>query len=185
MTLFILSGLMMSCGSDYMPKPRAYPRLSLPEASYMTFDSTFPYAFEYSSAARISFKNMLKPDQYWLNIDYPGFKGTIYLSYKKVDGNLDVYLEDAHRFVVKHIPKASAINELPVIYNTHKVYGTIYLIEGISAASACQFYLTDSVNHFLRGSLYFNVVPNNDSLAPAIDFITADIEHLAASLKWK
>lgn len=184
--LFLLSLFTLAaCTGDFMPKPRAFPRIALPEPAYVVFDTTFPYSFEYSTAARLNQKGMLNPEPYWLNIEYPSFKGTIYLSYKKIDGNLDVYLADAHRFVIKHIPKATAIDEVQLADVKRKVYGTIYHIDGISAASSCQFFLTDSVNHFLRGSLYFNVIPNNDSLAPAIDFIKADIEHLAESLRWK
>jgi gliding motility-associated lipoprotein GldD len=60
----------------------------------------------------------------------------------------------------------------------------LYNIKG-NTASSVQFYLTDSVNHFLRGSLYFDVKPNKDSLAPVINFIRGDIEHFMESFSWK
>jgi gliding motility-associated lipoprotein GldD len=60
----------------------------------------------------------------------------------------------------------------------------LYEIRG-DAASSVQFYLTDSTRHFLRGSLYFNVQPNADSLAPVIDFFMEDIMHLIETLEWK
>ena len=55
---------------------------------------------------------------------------------------------------------------------------------GGNAASALQFFATDSVHHFLRGALYFNVTPNADSLKPANQFLRADVEHLIKTLKW-
>ena len=64
------------------------------------------------------------------------------------------------------------------------VYGVLYEIKG-NAASSVQFYATDSTKHFLRGALYFNTVPNKDSLAPAIQFVEEDIIHLIETLSWK
>ena len=60
----------------------------------------------------------------------------------------------------------------------------LYAIEG-NAASAAQFFVTDSVRHFVRGSLYFNNVPNADSVAPVNAFIINDIRHLMETLEWK
>ena len=65
-----------------------------------------------------------------------------------------------------------------------KVYGTYYTIRG-SAASPVQFYVTDSSRHFLRGSLYFYAVPQPDSIAPVLDFLTADIDRLVETIQWK
>ena len=85
----------------------------------------------------------------------------------------------------KHIPKASSIETRVIINPEDDVYGLIYEINGMGAASPYQFFVTDSSSHFLRGALYFNITPNNDSLAPVIDFIKEDIEHLILSLRWK
>ena len=85
----------------------------------------------------------------------------------------------------KHISKASSIENRVIINPEAKVFGLIYEIKGMGAASPYQFFVTDSSSHFLRGALYFNMIPNNDSLAPVIDFLKEDIEHLLLSLKWK
>jgi gliding motility-associated lipoprotein GldD len=61
----------------------------------------------------------------------------------------------------------------------------IYEIKGSGTASSCQFFLTDSTSNFIRGALYFNVRPNNDSLAPVIRFVTDDIRHLIDTFHWK
>ena len=44
---------------------------------------------------------------------------------------------------------------------------------------------TDSVKHYLRGALYFNVEPNKDSLAPVLQFVKEDINVLIESFNWK
>ena len=60
----------------------------------------------------------------------------------------------------------------------------MYEIEG-NAASAYQFHLTDSTNHFVRGSLYFNNIPNQDSIQPVLEFVKEDITHLFETFVWK
>ncbi|MBN2614292.1 MAG: gliding motility lipoprotein GldD [Bacteroidales bacterium] len=182
--VFVLTAL-ISCGSNATPKPRGYFRIALPRHSYQRFDSAFPYTFEYPTYTTLS-KDPYSPDQkYWININYPRYKATIHLSYKAIDHNLMKYLEDARKMVVKHIPKANAINDSLIVDPARKLYGLTYDIEGNGVASPYQFILTDSTQHFLRGSLYFRVVPNNDSLQPVIQFIKGDIRHLLNTLHWK
>jgi gliding motility-associated lipoprotein GldD len=98
---------------------------------------------------------------------------------------LKTYLEDAHTLVSKHIPKASAINDSVILNRKKRIFGLAYDIEGTGAASPYQFFLTDSTSKFIRGALYFNVVPNNDSLEPVINFIKKDIKHLINTFSWK
>jgi gliding motility-associated lipoprotein GldD len=101
-----------------------------------------------------------------------------------VDGNLTEYLEDSRNFVMKHIPKASAIHDSLILDRERKVFGLIYQIEGMGAASPCQFFITDSLRHFVRGALYFELQPNNDSLAPVIGLLRKDIEHMLHTFAW-
>jgi gliding motility-associated lipoprotein GldD len=181
--LFLI--LFAACNETYTPKPRGYFRIDLPEHEYTSLDTTFPYSFEYPVYAVLSPDPFSPEEPYWLNIDFPEHKGRIHLSYKTVDGNLAEYLEDSRQFVMKHIPKASAINDSLILDRERNLYGLVYQIEGMGAASPCQFFVTDSTDHFVRGALYFDVVPNNDSLAPVIDFLQKDIEHLLSTFTWK
>jgi gliding motility-associated lipoprotein GldD len=124
-------------------------------------------------------------EPYWINVDFPRYQGRIHISYKPVHENLNEFLEDSRTFVVKHIPKADAIDDSLIFRPEDRVFGLIYYIEGTQAASPCQFFVTDSSSRFLRGALYFNVEPNNDSLAPVIDFIREDIRHMIKTFRWK
>lgn len=177
--------VLYACNEQYTPKPRGYFRIDLPEHEYTLFDSTFPYKFEYPVYAVLSPDPYAPEEPYWVNVEFPAFKGRLHLSYKKVNGNLVEYLEDSRQFVMKHIPKASAINDTLLLDRNKKIYGLIYYIEGMGAASPCQFFLTDSADHFVRGALYFDVVPNNDSLAPLINFLEEDIRHMLSTFEWK
>jgi len=184
---FILSFslILVSCNQSYTPKPKGYFRIDLPEKQYVPFDSTFPYRFERPVYTTISPDPYSPGEPYWINLNFPAFKATLHISYKPVNNNLSTYLEDSYTMVTKHIPKADAINTFQVIDTARKVYGLIYRLEGSGAASPYQFFLTDSTANFMRGSLYFNTVPNNDSLEPVIDFIAKDIDHLINTFHWK
>lgn len=177
--------LLSACGDTPTPKPAGYFRIDLPEREYRLLDSIFPYSFEYPVYARISKDIHAPAESNWINIDFPRFKGRVHLSYKPVRNNLNTFTEDAHSLVMKHIPKASAIEEIRVANNENRVFGLIYDIRGTGAASPYQFYVTDSTSHFLRGALYFSVLPNNDSLAPVIEFIKGDIQHMIETMRWK
>ena len=174
-----------SCSSHYTPKPRGYFRIDLPRHAYRTFDSTFPYRFSYPVYAHISNDPFSPQQKYWMDIYYPQFKATLHISYKTVDHNLRKYLEDSRKMVVKHIPKANAINDSMIIDTQRNLFGMTYDIEGAGVASPYQFILTDSSRNFLRGALYFNVEPNNDSLEPVIRFIKEDIRHFIKTFHWK
>jgi gliding motility-associated lipoprotein GldD len=174
-----------SCSDNYTPKPRGYFRITLPEKQYVLLDSVFPYTFEYPVYAKITPDEMSPDQKNWINIVYPQFKGKIHISYRKVENNLQQLTEDTRKLALKHIPKSSGISQQSVSDPANKVYGLCYNIKGVGAASPYQFYLTDSTGNFLRGALYFSAIPNNDSLAPVIDFVKQDISHLISTFRWK
>lgn len=184
LVFFLLVISISSCKQDYTPKPRGYFRIDMPEKNYKSTPDKLPYFFEYPTYTYLQQNRKAEEELYWINIVYPQFKAKIHLSYKTVSNNLPKLLEDSRGFVYKHTIKADAISELPYINPEKKVYGLLYDIQG-DAASNLQFILTDSTKNFLRGSLYFNVPPNKDSLAPVINFIQADIEHLIETFEWK
>ena len=178
--------IVVSCGDNNpQPKPRGYFRIDLPEKQYVTLDTMRHYSFEYPTYATITPDFYSLDEKDWANVEFPSFKGTIHISYKSVDGNLSQYIEDAYKLIVKHIGKATGIRDSVIINKDRDVYGLVYFLDGEGVASPLQFYLTDSTRHFLRGSLYFNIYPNNDSLQPVIDFITDDVRNLINTLEWK
>jgi gliding motility-associated lipoprotein GldD len=174
-----------SCQESYVPKPRGYYRIDFPEKSYRAFDTTFPYTFEYPVYGKIVRDSSRGAEPYWINIIYYPYNAQLHISYKVIDHNLPVFLNDAHTLVNKHIPKANAISQREYVDTVERVYGLVYEISGSDAASTYQFYLTDSTKNFVRGALYFDLVPNNDSLAPVISFLKKDVEHMINTFRWK
>ena len=188
--LIVTIGIMIffsSCNNEYTPKPRGYFRIAMPEKKYVLLDSVFPYRFEYPSYAVITNDPVSPEEKNWINIEMPSFHGRIHISYKTLTdkNSLVTYTEDARTLALKHMPKASGIRQIAISDPSRNLYGLVYEINGMSAASPYQFYLTDSTRHFLRGSLYFDAIPNNDSLAPVIEYVKTDIQHLFETMIWK
>ncbi|MCX7551048.1 gliding motility lipoprotein GldD [Xanthomarina sp. F2636L] len=181
--------LSLSCAQDPVPKPQAYLRLEFPEASYQKLETNLPFTIERNLlATKIETKTIKGPtESYGITIQYPNLKGSIYLTYKSIDNkkeNLIAFLRDAQKFTQEHTKKADEIVEQPYENNKRRVYGMLYEVGG-NAASQSQFYVTDSINHFLTGSLYFYAKPNYDSIYPAAKYLEKDIKHIMETVSWK
>ena len=189
--LLIIACFIFGCEErEFTPKPKGYFKIDLPEKSYKPYQvegCSFTFHVPgYSQVERDSiFFGKKVEDPCWLNIHLPEFSGSIHLSYKEIkEGqSLSKLVEDAHKLTFKHTIKADYIDER-AIASPHGVSGMLYEVGG-DAASSAQFYLTDSINHFLRGSLYFNITPNADSMSPVIQFVKADLIHLIQTFRWE
>ena len=178
--------LCISCGSDPVPKPKAFLRLDYPKPQYKEVKTNLPFTFEKNSIANGIGKIKTSTNQKTLGLEitYPSIKGTIYLTYKKIDSSsLQSHIVDAQNITQSHAVKANAITAQPFANLEHQVYGMLYEVDG-NAASQSQFYVTDSINHFLTGALYFYIKPNYDSILPAANYIKKDIQHIMETLKW-
>ena len=170
---------------NYLPKPRGYFRIDLPEKSYTRVDTIEKYSFQYPEYAFITPDPYSPNEKNWVNIELPQFKGSIHLTHKTVNGNLGEYLEDVHTMVKKHLQKANGVRDSLIGNEEHQVYGLFIEMDGKGVATPMQFYLTDSTKNFVRGALYFNFLPNNDSMQPIINFIREDIDHMINTFEWK
>jgi gliding motility-associated lipoprotein GldD len=177
-----------SCGDDedevFIPKPKGFPRIDFPEKNYRLYDSLCPYRFEIPTYAFINNDKHKGADPCWINVNFPKYNAQIHLSYKAVKSNLDTFLNDSRDFAIKHQIKATGLDETIIVRDSAQVYGLVYDISG-NTASNVQFYLTDSTHHFMRGALYFNVVPNIDSLKIVVDYLRKDIIHMIQTFQWK
>jgi len=178
--------LLVSCSSDYQPKPKGYNRLILPKQEYQLLPDTLPYSFEYSRHARLLKDTSWISERHWVEIYYPTLKANIHITYKRLMGKdalLKELLNDAYNLTSKQQIKANAIDELITVTPSGKT-AVIAEIAG-EVPSQFQFTITDSSKNFLRGALYFNTRVQNDSLAPAIDFMKMEALHLINTLEWK
>ncbi|MCP3659393.1 MAG: gliding motility lipoprotein GldD [Bacteroidetes bacterium] len=171
----------------YLPKPKGHVRIDLPKHEYQEFKRNYPYSFEYSKHAIIKNVKSDDKDKYYINIEYPDFNATIYITHKFFNGNKkllkSLWLE-ANKIISQHEMKATEIKE-SIIINDNKVKFVFVEIYGEHIASQCQFYTTDNKKNFLMGVLYFNSIPDQNYLQPMIDFIKKDMKHFIKTFKWK
>lgn len=182
--LFLLFLGLFACKESFTPKPVGYHRIEFPEKIYQAYEGDCPFHFEYPEYAELNPDQSKNAGPCWMNMEFSDYQGTVHISYKKINNNLDQYIEDSRTFAYKHSVKADAINEKRINRAEDDVYGLIYNIEG-NTASSFQFFLTDSARHFLRGALYFRTQPNKDSLKPVIQFFSKDIHHMIETFSWK
>lgn len=159
-------------------------RIAIPDTVFSTWhEPGYPYSFSLSDNAVVR-EHTADDERYWIDIHYPTLNADIHCSYKPVRGNLRELSDDAIEFVYKHSQIASAIPEREYANPDEHVYGVLFTLEG-NTASPYQFVLTDSTHHFFRGAVYCNCRPNADSLAPIIDYLQLDVQHLMETLTWK
>lgn len=205
--------LLASCGGngEYTPKPQAYLRIDMPKHEYFLLDTmrtnpgdtmvfpngdtaialtgytkTFPFVFEANKCIEWTEKDAPKGER-WVDLMYPQWDGVVFLTYKHLHGRDDLrgQIDTSSRKLEMHYQFASGIDEQVFESDDHTVHAVRWHLKGSRVASTYQFYATDSVRHFLRGALYINRPPNNDSLAPMLEYMQRDIDHLIETLRWR
>lgn len=180
---------LIACTTNAVNKPKGYFKIKFPPHQYQLFNKDgYPYSFEYPTYSKIvkdsSFFGVDTENPWWINIEFPEFNGKIYVSYKEIGKNrLDSLLKHSFKLADAHHSKASS-KEDSLISTPNNVNGMFFQLGG-NVATANQFFVTDSTKHFLRGALYFDSSPNEDSLKIVNDFILQDMRHLISTLKWK
>jgi gliding motility-associated lipoprotein GldD len=175
----LLFSILFSCGNEVRVKPDAKLRLEYPPGKYERLVSDCPYSFVVNDLASLK-----KNKNCGMNVAYPKMQATVYLTYQRIqNNNIDSLLYDAQKLAYDHMKKAESIPEQPYVNKDKKVYGMFYSING-NAASQSHFYVTDSLNHFITGSLYFKAKPNFDSIYPAVVYLREDIRKLMETIEW-
>ena len=209
--LVLAAMLFAACGGgDYTPKPQAFLRIDMPEHSYWLVDSlcshpgdtlvfgtdtmiaitgsckTFPFTFEANTRVELREKDSPKGEE-WVDLLYPEWDGVVFLTYKRLSGPDDLrgQTDTSSRLLEKHYQFTSGIDEKLFEDTIRHVYATTWHLRGRNVASTYQFMATDREHHFLRGALFINRAPNNDSLAPVLEYIQADLDHLIETLRWR
>lgn len=180
--MFIISIIitLSSCNDEVSVKPAAKLRLDYPVPAYKTVEPNCAFAFDMNEYAVLQ-----KKDNCAINIVYPKMNATIYMTYQQVRANnLDSLLQDAQRLAYDHTIKANSIPAYPFVNPESKVYGMFYMING-NAATQAEFYVTDSIRHFLNGAVYFKAKPNYDSIYPAAEYLREDIRKIMETIVWE
>lgn len=208
--LFIVSFIciLFSCNSTYTSKKKGYFQIPLPQHAYQKFENAqFPYSFEYPVYGNIvkdsTYFEANPENDFWVNVDFPEYNARLFLSYKQVGGKslykkkqsdgtyrdslgvniFDNMVNDAFNLTNKNDIMASSIED-SLMKTPLDIHGIFFNVGG-NAATAHQFFLTDTVRHFIRGALYFEATPNADSIRPVQDFLREDVFHLINTFRWR
>ncbi len=206
--LVLLAVILSACNSVYTSRERGYFHIELPEHEYRKFDQPgFPYTFEYPVYGELvrdtTYFDSTPENDYWVNVDFPQFNARIFLSYKVVGGKaiykvkrpdgsyadsiginyFDRMVNDAFNLTNKNEAVATSISDS--LFHTENGITGVYFKVGGNAATARQFFVSDTTSNFLRGALYFSATPNADSIRPVQDFLSQDMNHLINSFQWK
>jgi gliding motility-associated lipoprotein GldD len=206
-TILATVAVLSACNSPYGTKKRGYFKIDLPAKAYQHFQREgFPYSFDYPVYAQViqdsTYFDSNPENPYWVNLDFPTLNCRIFLSYKRIGGKalykvkqpdgtyrdslgINVYdkmVADAFKLTNKNNVVSTSIKDSLIL--TPNGIGGVFFRVGGNAATAKQFFLTDTTKHFLRGALYFNSAPNADSVKPVQDFLQPDIERMINTFKW-
>lgn len=174
----------VSCGEPTVtPKPMAYNRIDIPVEESKRF--SFPlFSFEYPESVRIDTIKSPDKNEFWFNVIYPRYNAVIHCTYLDITPQtLSKALDDSYRLAYSHTLRADGINQHVFDNPTEKVSGILYEIEG-DVATPAQFFVTDSVRHFLRGSFYYSSKANPDSVAPVTEYVLKNIQQMMKSIVW-
>lgn len=174
--------LVMSCEDAPSPKPHAYPRIDIEKRGYELFSPECAFEFKHSIAAKVV---KGKQSDCFYDLSYPQYNAKIHLTYIDIKNDLKQLIDQEYKIKEKHNQFATSVQERLYQNNKKNVNALLFNINGIKAATPLQFFITDSTHHFFRGVLYFYNTPNNDSLAPVISHIKADVDTLIESFRWK
>ncbi|MEZ4907068.1 MAG: hypothetical protein R2771_05380 [Saprospiraceae bacterium] len=123
------------------------------------------------------------PNDCWYNLNFPQFHGTLYLTYYPINSRIefDKLINDTYNLVSKHNVKSTGRKEIEI--SKAGTGGILFKIDG-QVASQTQFFITDTTENFIRGSLYFNNRVDIDSMKIIQNFIDEDINHLIETFTW-
>lgn len=178
-SVFLFGVIFFSCKEEEsLPKPKAMLRLEYDKPPMKAVETAF-FDFEYNGLADIKVKNGSA-----VAIHYPDMKASIFMSHRKVKKDIQNLIIDAQKLSYEHAAKADGIRPRAYEDASNKVYGAFFEVSG-DAASQAQFYVTDSINHFVTGSLYFEARPNYDSIYPAAVYLQQDMGRIMETIRWK
>ena len=201
MAILLACTAMVSCKPKALPepKPMGYFRIDLPDHQYRMMDTVMPvpgHANAYISLLPFTYEQSVyanttvEPQEdhsIWMNVIYPdlgaSFRFTCF-TVKNADSLRNLMIRD-DKMVKFHYQKADDVQYSVINDPEAHIWGQTYEIYGKEVATPFQFWLTDSVNRFVRATLYFDGTPNNDSLQPVIQYLKEDAMHLINTFAWK
>ena len=178
---------LISCSDDEsVPKPPTYLRTDLPDHTYRSISQDCPYELKMAEIFNYKPCEYQQSNFCMQQIDLGPLNGSLFLYYLKIPSkdSLPEIINYANDKVDEHKIKADKIDFKQIINPKNKVYGTFFELKG-NVATNFQFYLTDSLRHFIRGEVLLNCRPNYDSLRPSLEYLKIDLMEMVNNFQWK
>ena len=177
--LLVLLAFLFACSNNsYTPVPKAYYKIHLPKKQYEKVSFKEFFLFEKPAYSQLNYL-----DNQSFNIEFKDLNATLHFSYFILQDNLLDHISYCNYLAYKHDFIAESISENIFVNKKENVFGLLYDYDGATATST-QFYLTDSINHFVRGALYFNYEVT-DSISPINSFLKEDVRYMIESFVWQ
>lgn len=172
---------MTSCQSRVTPRPDGYFRIEPYAESYSPHTMGLISLLINDSAQCMATHEVGQEDVCWLNVVYPRYHATIYLSYIPVDHNFDRLMSESIDLVYRQNVITEQVEAMAYEDAGRELYATLYSLSPESA-TPLQFIATDSTHYLLRGALYFDSPVKTDSVAPSLQYIEQDIMQMIESI---
>ena len=174
-----------SCEAPLVSRPEGYYRIDLLPSKFNRVEVSCGVTLEKPNHSRLEIVDSDKSgDACWFNLHFTQHNARLHITQVEIHDNLINLMEDAQEMVFSHDIKSNGISRIRIIEKERKTNGVLYHIGG-PVATPIQFFVTDSTDHFIRGSLYFNHAPNPDSTAPVVAKMMGDIERVMRSISWE
>ena len=184
--ILFLFGLFLfhfSCDeSNYLPREKGFLRLEFEKPTYNTFSDessalNFIYNDAYSSFEIVSDEKIA--------LRYKEIKISIVLSDVKLENisSFEESIQNFYMFLEPHRKKSNQISIKEFTSADNKRFAKVIEMRG-QVASPLQFYVTDSINHFLFGSMNIMEKSDYDSIYPSVMYVKNDIFSIIESVNW-
>lgn len=192
--LIILTSIILfiACDNNSIdtPKPRMYPKVDYPERNYVDFSTEYcDIKFQYPDYFTIKqdeyFFDERPVDPCWFDLISEQLNCSLHCSYIPIENraHFDELVNDVFKLASKHNQKANYRNDQVISNPASDVYGLIFELSG-PVATPFQYFVTDSTDHFMRASIYFNSKVNPDSIAPVYQYVKKDLYQMIETFQW-
>ena len=169
--------------TNYLPKEKGFLRLEFEKPTYDTFSieaSKLNFIFNnaYSSFEIVSDEKIV--------LRYKDIKIDIVLSNVELDNisSFEESIQNFYMFLEPHRKKSNQISIKEFTSANNKIFAKVFEMRG-PVASPLQFYVTDSTNHFLFGSMNIMEKSDYDSIYPSIMYVKNDVFSIIESVNWE
>jgi len=186
----LLCNIIVSCNEDpIVPKRPTYLQIDFPNYTFHLQKGSGPYEFKMPDTwvlkdPVLEFDGTYCQEEIDLSIGRE-INGITALLYRKFDDK-DTLLQlitDSNKKVDYEKIKANTIHYNQIIDEENRIYGTFFELIGDGVATPFQFYLTDSLNNYMHGSVYMSY-SKYEAAKPLLNHIKSGILELINTIKW-